>query len=485
MDGISGTANDRIMETAEYSGFFKAHFKRTSSFVSGLSLMLIDAVSVMLSIGIGFFIVNAINPPSINFKSFVAYSVYLPLILIVFYAAGLYPGILLAPQAEVKRFSLCTFFAFIGIACSINVEANTRYPIALAMLLSWPFATILLPVGREAFRNIFGKFKWWGVPVVVYTKNLSDINIVERLIKRPYYGYRPALIVTSGQQEESDYMGIPIIQNSNALLSEIKSLNIKVAILCNYERDIEKIHSSYRYVINVPKKQSLITTSLHMRDFGGILGYASTNYLTKSFSRLIKRIIDVSLCVIASPFVLILTLIFAILIKIDSPGPVFFGHRRIGKNGKMIRCWKFRSMYADADERLKQILETDPEMAAEWERNRKFTDDPRVTKVGKFLRKTSMDELPQLWNIITGDMSFVGPRPVTQEEIEKYGGAADYVLSVTPGLSGMWQISGRSDTGYDERIALDSYYIQNWSIWLDMWIIVKTVWVVLVGKGAY
>ena len=131
------------------------------------------------------------------------------------------------------------------------------------------------------------------------------------------------------------------------------------------------------------------------------------------------------------------------------------------------------------------ILANDPVRAAEWEKDRKFTDDPRVTKFGKFLRKTSLDELPQLWNIFTGEMSFVGPRPVTEPELQKYGNFADYVLSVKPGLSGMWQISGRSDTGYEERINLDTYYIQNWSIWLDIWIIIKTIWVVLKGKGAY
>lgn len=473
------------MEIEEYPAFFKAHFRRTSSFVSGTALMLTDTLAIMLSIGIGFFIVNAIYPPLINFKSFVNYAIYVPLILIVFYAAGLYPGILLAPQTEVKRFSICSFFAFIGISSSINVEMKDRYPIAIALLIAWPFATILLPVGREMFRHIFGKLKWWGVPAVIYTKKADDLLIVDRLIDRANYGYRPALIVTKTGTPKKDYRGVPILKTDPRLLSIIKQLNIKVAILCDYEDNIEKIHASYRYVITVPKKQSLITTSLHMRDFGGIIGYASTNYLTKSFSKLSKRILDISLCLIASPFVLILTAIIAILIKIDSRGPVFFGHKRIGKNHKEIRCWKFRSMYADADVRLKKILETDPVRAAEWEKNRKFSDDPRVTRIGKFLRKTSLDEIPQLWNIFKGDMSFVGPRPVTLGELEKYGGTVEYVLSVTPGLSGMWQVSGRSDTDYDERIALDSYYIQNWSIWLDLWIVVKTIWVVLAGKGAY
>lgn len=142
-------------------------------------------------------------------------------------------------------------------------------------------------------------------------------------------------------------------------------------------------------------------------------------------------------------------------------------------------------MYKNSQEMLEKILAEDPVRRAEWEKDRKFIDDPRVTNFGKFLRKTSLDELPQLWNIFIGEMSFVGPRPVTESELEKYGEYADYILTVTPGLSGMWQISGRSDTGYEERINLDTYYIQNWSVWLDIWIIIKTVWVVINGKGAY
>ena len=142
-------------------------------------------------------------------------------------------------------------------------------------------------------------------------------------------------------------------------------------------------------------------------------------------------------------------------------------------------------MCIDADKKLTEILENNPDMREEWEKERKFTNDPRVTKFGKFLRKTSLDELPQLINILIGQMSFVGPRPVTEPELEKYGPYKDYVLSVTPGLSGMWQTSGRSDTEYEERIALDTSYIQNWSIWLDIWILIKTVYVVLKGRGEY
>ena len=174
-----------------------------------------------------------------------------------------------------------------------------------------------------------------------------------------------------------------------------------------------------------------------------------------------------------------------ILVKCTSKGPIFYGHVRVGKNGKPIKCWKFRSMNINSQEMLEQILATDPVRRAEWEKERKFQDDPRVTNFGKFLRKTSLDELPQLINILTGEMSFVGPRPVTADEIELYGNSKELVLSVLPGLSGMWQVSGRSDTSYDDRIIFDTYYIQNWSIWLDIWILIKTVWVVIKGKGAY
>jgi lipopolysaccharide/colanic/teichoic acid biosynthesis glycosyltransferase len=141
-------------------------------------------------------------------------------------------------------------------------------------------------------------------------------------------------------------------------------------------------------------------------------------------------------------------------------------------------------MITNADEILNAVLEDNPEYRKEWEQSHKLSNDPRVTRIGKFLRKSSLDELPQLFNVILGDMSFIGPRPVTDAETGKYGENFNYIFSVKPGLSGMWQVSGRSDTDYAERVAFDSYYIQNWSIWLDLWLIFKTIGVVLTGKGA-
>lgn len=488
------------MTEQDFKHYFLSRFRHTTSFFSGLLLVVVDAFILMLSIGIGFFIINAIIPEYINFRSFVQYAIYLPPILVVFYAASLYPGILLAPQEEVKRFALCTFFAFMGIAFSINMEtqeqvrltfnidmeAKERLPIAVALITAWPFATVLLTAGREAARHLFSRISLWGVPAVIYSKGASADIIIDRLRKNPYFGYIPALIIRDGEvSDDEEYNGIPVFRASPTLSQIIRDLNIKVAILCDYSRDIEQIQTQYRYLIRVPKNQLATNISLHMSDFGGILGFFSTNYLSKKSALCVKRSIDILLCLSALPFVILLTLIIAVGIKLSSPGPVFYAHKRIGRKHKEISCWKFRSMVTDADAQLRRILATDPVRAAEWEKDRKFTDDPRVTKFGKFLRRTSLDELPQFWNIFMGEMSFIGPRPVTEPELQRYGKYADYVLSVQPGLSGMWQISGRSDTGYEERITLDTYYIQNWSVWLDVWIIIKTVWVVLRGNGAY
>ena len=474
------------MTNEEYKKFFKKNFWRTSSFTSGAALMLVDALVVMLCIGISFFIINFINHSWINFRSFVTYWVYLPPMMAVFYAAGLYPGLVYPPADEVKKFGICSFFVFVGIALSITVEeSDDKWPVVVALILATPFALILLPAARELARTLFSRHKWFGVPAVIYVSGDSGDVIIERLLKRKDLGYKPCVIIDSKTLIAGEKFGIPVYPPSQETSALIKSFKIKVAILCDYDRDTTYINSYYRYTIQVPRINDISTISTNVRDFGGILGFSSTHNLTKTISLFWKRFIDLFLLLISSPITLPLTAIVALAIKISSPGPVFYGHKRIGKNGREFKCWKFRSMVIDADKQLEKILAENPEMRTEWEKDRKFTNDPRITKIGKIFRKTSIDEIPQFFNILTGEMSFIGPRPVTEPELKRYGKKAEFILSVQPGLSGMWQISGRSDTGYEERVTLDSYYIQNWSVWLDIWIIIKTVYVVLRGKGAY
>lgn len=197
----------------------------------------------------------------------------------------------------------------------------------------------------------------------------------------------------------------------------------------------------------------------------------------------IKRIMDVLLSMIALILLSPVFLILIILIKIDSEGTVFYKHKRIGKNGEYIYLYKFRSMYSDSKERLEELLK-DKKIRKEWEKNYKLENDPRITKMGNFLRKTSLDELPQLLNILKGEMSIVGPRPVIDGEIEKYGSNKEKFLSVTPGLTGWWACNGRSCTTYEERMKLELYYIDHCSILLDIRCILKTVITVVKKDGA-
>ena len=180
-----------------------------------------------------------------------------------------------------------------------------------------------------------------------------------------------------------------------------------------------------------------------------------------------------------------LMLTIAALIAHRDGTPILFGHFRVGLGGKLFRCYKFRSMYRDSSRMLTELLSTDPAARAEWERDHKLTNDPRVTPVGRFLRRTSLDELPQLWNVLQGEMSLVGPRPITDKEIEKYGVAFEVYKKVNGGITGLWQVSGRNDVSYEERVYWDQFYVRNWSVWLDCCILFRTIAVVLLSKGAY
>jgi Undecaprenyl-phosphate galactose phosphotransferase WbaP len=198
----------------------------------------------------------------------------------------------------------------------------------------------------------------------------------------------------------------------------------------------------------------------------------------------VKRLIDVMMAAAGLFFLAPLMIFIALAIWVNDRGPIVFRQTRIGRGGQEFYCLKFRTMVVDADERLAHLLQTDPHAAAEWERDRKLRNDPRITAMGRFLRKTSLDELPQLINILRGDMSLVGPRPIVRAEVIKYGDAFTEYQRVRPGLTGLWQVSGRNDASYDERVRMDSEYVRTWSVAGDIRIVLLT-FPALLGKGAY
>ena len=209
------------------------------------------------------------------------------------------------------------------------------------------------------------------------------------------------------------------------------------------------------------------------------------NQLARRRNRVIKRAFDLLFTICGGLCILPFLLVIAVMVAVDNKGNVIFAHRRIGRDGKEFKCYKFQTMIPNAQEALEKYLAENPEARKEWEESFKLTDDPRVTKLGSILRKTSLDEMPQLWNVIKGDMSLVGPRPIVAKEIERYGEYFREYAMVPPGITGMWQASGRSDTTYEERVEMDTWYVRNWSVWIDLMYLFKTVKIVFTGKGAY
>jgi Undecaprenyl-phosphate galactose phosphotransferase WbaP len=218
---------------------------------------------------------------------------------------------------------------------------------------------------------------------------------------------------------------------------------------------------------------------------GGLIGIRTTEQLSLPAPRFAKRMIDSILTLVALITLLPLLLVIALVVRLTSKGPVFYSQPRLGQNETHFRAWKFRTMVADADAALANHLASNPTARREWQQDHKLKRDPRITTIGRILRKTSLDELPQLWNVLQGEMSLVGPRPIIDEEIRKYGDAYEIYSRVRPGITGLWQVSGRNNTTYQERVALDVFYVRNWSLWLDLYILASTVRVVVLQEGAY
>jgi Undecaprenyl-phosphate galactose phosphotransferase WbaP len=336
------------------------------------------------------------------------------------------------------------------------------------------------------------KTKLGGIPAVIYGAGSTGKLVAECLTNNIRTGYIPVLFLDDSAFFENEIMGIPVIQDTSIGPEIVKRYNIKMAIVAMPELDAAKLKillnksvSAFRYNVLIPNFFNISNIWMSVRDFSGILGIETSHKLKLNFNLGIKRLMDNLFVLFGGILILPFLLIIALLIKVTSPGPVLYKHKRLGKNGNPFYAYKFRTMKKNAEQLLEELLKSDPAIREEWEKYHKLKNDPRVTAVGKVLRRISFDEFPQLINIIKGEMSLVGPRPIVNEEIEKYGDDFDRIFSIRPGLTGLWQVSGRSDTNYSERISYDTYYLQSWSAWLDLWIILKTFGSIILGKGAY
>ncbi len=451
-----------------------------------------DLAAVLASFGVGFFIVNAVNMTAIDFKSFVLYWPYLPFFLLVLHILKLYPGVNYAHADELRRFAIASFFGHAGILIALNIQRKINPAISIAFALSFFASLPAFMTVRGLIRRFFVNTPFWGIPVVIIGGGRTGRMIADRLLDRPSIGLKPMAILDDDPSLGPNYRSLPLYHGSDnaEMIREAMDVDTAIVAMPGVEREklagiLAKHAKQFRNITIIPDFFGVANLWMSVRDVGGILGIHSDQNLLKPSNLLLKRVTDLILAMTGGLLLLPVFALIALFVALDSKGPVFYAHKRLGRYGRPMRILKFRTMHQNADKLLADILENDPEAREEWEASFKLRKDPRVTRVGRILRKTSLDELPQLWNVIKGDMSLVGPRPIIEAEVEKYGDDYELFSSVKPGVSGLWQISGRSETDYVERVSLDSSYIQSWSFWLDLYIIFRTVAVVFEGKGAY
>ncbi|MDR2484396.1 MAG: undecaprenyl-phosphate galactose phosphotransferase WbaP [Treponema sp.] len=481
------------MTLTDFDIWYRSRYHQTSSAFTSLGMILSDLAGIMLCFGTGFFLVNLYDFEAINFKSFVTYWPYLPVFILIFQVSNLYPGVSLAPAEELRRFSVSSFMAHGGIILSRYIEDKEFDAISSAFIISLCCSVFILLACRSLMHNLLYKTHLGGIPAVIFGGGGIGRTVVDRLLDSRKAGYVPVLILDDDPASGEAYRGIPIIHDTKIGPEIVRRFNVKMAIVTTIPELDEQawntmVHYSvaaFRYHVLIPDFSGVTNIWMAIRDFDGILGFVTSHKLKMPWNLGIKRFMDLSTVILVGLALSPILLIIALLVKITSPGPVLYGHTRLGLHGKRFKAYKFRSMVIDADARLKALLASDPRIKAEWEANHKIKQDPRITKLGKFLRRTSLDEFPQLINILKGEMSLVGPRPIVDDEAARYGKDFNRIFSVRPGLSGLWQVSGRSDTDYNERVSFDTYYLQSWSVWLDLWVLYKTVGAVLKGKGAY
>ncbi len=422
---------------------------------------------------------------------------FAPSILIFFLTfayCGLYPGVAMSPIEEfrlIMRASTIGFLILIGTNFFLR-EGNLASRIVFA--LAWGLTIIFVPLMRRLLRGACSRQPWWGIPTVILGEQDAGQMMLHLLLGHRRLGLRPIAYLSDDPQRTEDIATPASVFKGNMshakrLAAENPGCYAVVAMPTAGSDRLQAVYDehiqTYQNVLIIPDLFGIRSLSVAAFDVCGILTLKLSQRLARTLPRLMKRSFDLIIVSVASLLLLPLILILYFAVRLSSPGPVFYGHRRIGKGGEPFSVWKFRSMVVGADRVLQTHLNSNQALREEWERDHKLKVDPRVTRIGRFMRKTSLDELPQFWNILCGDMSLIGPRPIVESEVEKYGVHFDQYRQVTPGLTGLWQISGRNNTTYELRIRMDGYYVRNWSLSLDTYILVCTLKTILLSEGAY
>jgi Undecaprenyl-phosphate galactose phosphotransferase WbaP len=407
---------------------------------------------------------------------------------------GLYRTRSVNQVEELRQLTITTTMIFLTLIAFNAMVEELKYPAAI-LGFSWLFATGIIPLARLGARWLGSSLGIWGEPVVIIGGGELSHRIINYLLKNTSCGLRPVMLVNGLEEGIEDAgtadLAIPI-ERSHTNYASASKIGVRTAIVVTSElsstlRDsiTRGEHLGFKSIITVSKQFNTRNFGLVPLDFGGVLGLEERHYLLNFIEVWQIRLLDLVLIISSLPIMAPIILCIVIAIKLDSKGSVFYRQSRIGKEGQAFKVIKFRTMVKNADDVLVKCLEENPALMAEWNLNHKLKDDPRITRVGKILRKLSLDELPQLWNVIKGEMSLVGPRPIVADELARYADRIKYYNQVPPGITGLWQVSGRNDVNYEQRVRLDEYYVRNRSIWLNIYILIRTASVVIRREGAY
>lgn len=453
-------------------------------------LLASDSVAIVLSL----FIAAWLRTYLVDADATPVASLIVPALLVTLCSLvgwGLYPGVCENPVEELRRTFCAVSLAFTCLGASsffLHDISQSR----LTFLFGWMLTTALIPAMRSFVRSAFASRPWWGSPVAILGAGLTGKRLLNTLRADSRIGLRPVAVLDDNPDQYAGISGGLITGPLSRSLDLSRDHRISYAIICMpglSRKDLLQLMDKYGHcfghVMVVPNLIGMASLGLNVKEIGGVIGLEVTQKLLLPGPRFAKRALDLMLTLAAAPLVLLIVAVAMLLIKLESEGPVLLANERIGMNGRKFRAWKLRSMVVNGDEVLEAHFVKHPEDLPQWQATQKLKKDPRVTRVGRIIRKTSIDELPQLWNVLIGEMSVVGPRPMLESQVAMYGPAFESYKRVRPGITGLWQISGRNHLTFAERARLDAYTIRNWSVWLDVYILIRTVWVVLTAHGAY
>ena len=390
---------------------------------------------------------------------------------------------------ELRRVVFLLAGIYGGAAMVLFLAKESESVSRMVLLGAFLISLLLVPLMRIAIKRILMTYGAWGVPTVVYADPQTAALIIQSLREQKATGYIPIGVFSDDPDAwETTIEGLPVFGPSDLATSKAP-----VAILATRgltsERTLELLDgplASYRHIIIQPELFDVQSLWVRVSDLGGMPGLEMPLNLLDPMARWSKNLLEIVLVIMMAPFWGALCLLLAGLIWLEDRANPFFLQKRVGKNGKPFQMRKFRTMVPNAEEVLRKKLAEDPQLAWEWETNFKLRDDPRITRIGQILRKTSLDELPQLVNVLKGEMSLVGPRPLpSYHHLELTSRVRNLRERVRPGLTGLWQVSGRSQAGTSGMEKWDAFYVRNWSIWLDLIILARTAKVVSRGTGAY